>query len=97
MRESDHLSAKALLVIMMSTHFKTLSKMISSLVVIASLLLFIHFDRAAAAAASPLLEVDDRAVVSEADLIYLSPASDPLEGQPIGNGHMGRLVCKRRA
>ena len=46
----------------------------------------------AASADSRLLEVDDRAVVSQADIIYLSPAATSLEGQPIGNGRMGTLV-----
>ena len=41
---------------------------------------------------TPLLVVDDRALVSTADLIYLSPAAAPVEGQPLGNGRMGTLV-----
>ena len=36
--------------------------------------------------------VDYRALVSRADLIYQSPAAEPLEGQPVGNGVMGTLV-----
>ncbi|MCG2684733.1 MAG: glycoside hydrolase family 95 protein, partial [Planctomycetales bacterium] len=39
-----------------------------------------------------LLEVDYRALVSQSDLIYQSPARRPFEGQPIGNGRMGTLV-----
>ena len=38
------------------------------------------------------LIVDYRALVSNADLIYKSPAEVPVEGQPIGNGRMGTLV-----
>ena len=39
-----------------------------------------------------MLIVDDRAVTSQADLIYQSPVEQPVEGQPIGNGKMGTLV-----
>ncbi len=39
-----------------------------------------------------MLNVDERAVVSQADLIYQSPVEQPVEGQPIGNGRMGTLV-----
>ena len=39
-----------------------------------------------------MVEVDYRALVSVADLIYHSPVSKPGEGQPIGNGVMGTLV-----
>ena len=46
----------------------------------------------AALADSPLIEVDYRATVSAADMIYRSPAAAPVEGQPIGNGRMGTLV-----
>ena len=37
-------------------------------------------------------DVDYRALVSRADLIYHSPVETPLEGQPIGNGVMGTMV-----
>lgn len=40
----------------------------------------------------PLLNVDYRAVVSRADLIYLSHPDKAVEGHPIGNGKMGTLV-----
>lgn len=40
----------------------------------------------------PLLNMDHRALVSRADLIYHSPVETPLEGQPIGNGAMGTMV-----
>ena len=46
----------------------------------------------AAAAAHGAVEVDYRALVSQSDLIYRSPAGQPVEGQPIGNGRMGTLV-----
>jgi len=39
-----------------------------------------------------MLNVDYRAVTSQADLIYQSPVEKPVEGQPIGNGRMGTLV-----
>ena len=39
-----------------------------------------------------MLTVDHRALVSSADLIYLSPVADPVEGLPLGNGTMGTLV-----
>ncbi len=39
-----------------------------------------------------LLQVDYRALVSQADLVYRSPAGTPVEGHPIGNGTMGTLV-----
>ena len=41
---------------------------------------------------SSLLDVDCRALVSRADLIYESPVAHPVEGQPIGNGIMGTMV-----
>ena len=39
-----------------------------------------------------LLDVDYDALVSSADLIYQSPAGEPVEGHPIGNGRMGTLI-----
>ncbi|MBT7861388.1 MAG: hypothetical protein HN712_13785 [Gemmatimonadetes bacterium] len=39
-----------------------------------------------------MLDVDHRALVSRADLIYHSPAATPLEGHPLGNGRMGTMV-----
>lgn len=41
---------------------------------------------------SSLLQVDHRAVVSQADLTYLRPVEKGNEGQPIGNGRMGTMV-----
>jgi hypothetical protein len=41
---------------------------------------------------SSCIDVDYRALVSQSDLIYQSPAGQPVEGQPIGNGRMGTLV-----
>ena len=41
---------------------------------------------------SSCIDVDYRALVSQSDLIYRSPAARPVEGQPIGNGRMGTLV-----
>ncbi|MBI2298260.1 MAG: hypothetical protein HYU66_04790 [Armatimonadetes bacterium] len=41
---------------------------------------------------SSFLEVDHRALVSLSDLVYLSPAAQPAEGLPVGNGRMGTLV-----
>jgi hypothetical protein len=46
----------------------------------------------AAGAEGPWLEVDQRAFVSSADLVYAAPASRSPEGLPIGNGRMGTLV-----
>ena len=43
-------------------------------------------------ASESLFQVDQRALVSRSDLIYLRPASVPGEGQPIGNGVMATLV-----
>ena len=43
-------------------------------------------------ASESLFQVDQRALVSRSDLIYLRPASGPGEGQPIGNGVMATLV-----
>jgi hypothetical protein len=37
-------------------------------------------------------DVDYRALVSQSDLVYQSPAARSCEGQPIGNGRMGTLV-----
>lgn len=45
-----------------------------------------------AAQDSPYINVDNRALVSQSDLIYQSPAPRPVEGQPIGNGRMGTMV-----
>lgn len=39
-----------------------------------------------------LFAVDYPRLVSRADLIYESPATHPVEGQPIGNGTMGTMV-----
>ena len=39
-----------------------------------------------------MLEVDHRALVSRADLVYHSPAEESIEGTPIGNGRMGTNV-----
>ena len=58
----------------------------------ASLTLMLAWESSAALADSTLIEVDYRATVSAADMIYKSPAEAPVEGQPIGNGRMGTLV-----
>ena len=42
--------------------------------------------------AGSLVDVDYRALVSQSDLLYQSPAAQSIEGQPIGNGRMGTLV-----
>lgn len=39
-----------------------------------------------------VFDVDHKALVSQADLIYEAPAQRPVDGQPIGNGRMGTLV-----
>jgi len=39
-----------------------------------------------------MLDIDYRAVISQADLIYQKPIEKPVEGQPIGNGRMGTMV-----
>jgi hypothetical protein len=39
-----------------------------------------------------LFDVDYRALVSRADLIYESPVAHPVEGQAVGNGVMGTMV-----
>ncbi len=39
-----------------------------------------------------VFDVDCRALVSQADLVYEAPAKSPVEGQPIGNGRMGTMV-----
>ncbi len=41
---------------------------------------------------SDLLDVDYQALVSQADLVYQSPAEMAVEGHPLGNGTMGTLV-----
>lgn len=41
---------------------------------------------------SSCIDVDHRALVSQSDLIYQSPAARPVDGQPIGNGRMGAMV-----
>jgi hypothetical protein len=43
-------------------------------------------------AASSLLTVDYKKLVSRADLIYDTPAPRSEEGMPVGNGRMGSLV-----
>jgi hypothetical protein len=45
-----------------------------------------------AVASDSLLQVDARALVTRADLIYLAPTAHNREGQPIGNGRMGTVV-----
>ena len=39
-----------------------------------------------------MLNIDYRALISSADLIYHSPVEKAVEGQPIGNGEMGTFV-----
>jgi hypothetical protein len=46
----------------------------------------------AAVAANSLIQVDQRRLVSRADLAYDAPASRPEEGMPLGNGRMGSLI-----
>ena len=43
-------------------------------------------------ARASVFDVDAEALVSAADLIYLSPAAEPVEGHPIGNGRMGTFL-----
>src|SRR5689334_22543068 len=43
-------------------------------------------------AATGLLDVDYRRLVSRADLDYTTPAARSEEGMPVGNGQMGSLV-----
>jgi Domain of unknown function (DUF5703)/Glycosyl hydrolase family 95 catalytic domain/Glycoside hydrolase family 95, C-terminal domain len=45
-----------------------------------------------ASADASLLKIDERSLISQADLIYESPATASVEGLPIGNGRMGTLV-----
>ncbi len=45
-----------------------------------------------AAGKSTILSVDQRKLVSRADLTYTKPASRSEEGMPVGNGRMGSLV-----
>ena len=45
-----------------------------------------------ATAGESLFQVEPRALVSRADLIYLAPTEHNREGQPIGNGRMGTVV-----
>ena len=45
-----------------------------------------------AIAGESLFQVDPRALVSRADVIYLAPTEHNREGQPIGNGRMGTVV-----
>ena len=39
-----------------------------------------------------MLEINHRALVSRADLVYRSPVETSLEGHPVGNGVMGTMV-----
>ncbi len=59
------------------------------------LMLFGIGGRAGEPSPAPWLEVDHRSLVSQADLVYESPAARSVEGQPIGNGRMGTLVWTR--
>src|SRR5262249_39067037 len=45
------------------------------------------------ASAAEVLQVDYAKLLSRADLDYTTPATRSGEGQPIGNGKMGSLVC----
>ena len=56
------------------------------------ILLFAFSTATCLAEESPAIEVDYRALVSQSDLIYRSPAPQSIEGLPIGNGVMGTLV-----
>src|ERR1041384_3829924 len=44
------------------------------------------------AAATPAAKPDIRALISQADLVYDTPAPRSEDGLPIGNGRMGTLV-----
>ncbi|MDO8686107.1 MAG: DUF5703 domain-containing protein [Clostridiales bacterium] len=39
-----------------------------------------------------ILQMDYKAIVSCANLVYKNPVKNPIEGQPIGNGTMGTMV-----
>ena len=39
-----------------------------------------------------MFDVDYRALISRADLIYLQPVEHPVQGHPIGNGRTGTMV-----
>ncbi|HIC24286.1 MAG TPA: hypothetical protein EYO82_00055 [Gammaproteobacteria bacterium] len=41
---------------------------------------------------SKMVDIDYRTLVSQADLIYESPAEWSIEGTPVGNGRMGTMV-----
>ncbi|MDP7399638.1 MAG: DUF5703 domain-containing protein, partial [Lentisphaeria bacterium] len=41
---------------------------------------------------SKMVDIDYRALVSQADLVYESPAEWSVEGTPIGNGRMGTMA-----
>ena len=43
-------------------------------------------------AATSLIDLDYRKLISRADLVYTNPVARSEEGVPIGNGHMGSLV-----
>ena len=75
---------------MFLTFLRMCPRMIRSLV-IGSLVISL-VEPLSAETASSLLDVNYRALVSEADLIYQSPAGAAVEGQPVGNGRMGTLV-----
>ena len=65
----------------------------STVLLLAVLLLALAASTCQTADPTPsLLQVDQRALVSRSDLIYLRPANGPGEGQPIGNGVMATLV-----
>jgi hypothetical protein len=47
---------------------------------------------AAATPTSSMLDVDYRSLVSQADLFFTNPITDPNHGLPVGNGVMGSMV-----
>jgi hypothetical protein len=59
--------------------------------VIGALACILLFPRLLAAVEFPAA-IDYQTIVSRADLVYNSPVSNPIEGQPIGNGVMGTTV-----
>ena len=75
----------------MKIHPSTISPALAGLLALVSI-------GTAPAKTPEIFDVDYEAIVSEADLIYLSPAgtgkstTPAKEGQPIGNGRMGTSV-----
>jgi len=70
---------------------RTLARLLSTFALAAGNVLFAA-EAIVGGAAPDLVDVDYRALVSRADLVYQTPASHPVEGLPIGNGTMGTTV-----